>query len=175
MPRRRQRQAKPVGPYDLSTIQLPFGSELDALASGFARQRAGRQGYTEAAVIANQQLLEDTRNSYIVVDLNSPHAQIGRAMTRSDMFEKYQADIEHTLPGTHVNKVSHDIKRAMGIPRGQSIDVGLPGQYIYKPSDNVYIAHVKSARIGLGMKPVPKTTTAITDNEMEQLLLTLYT
>ena len=171
---RRQRQAKPVGPFDLRNTKLPFGSEIEALSSGFARERAGRQGYTEAALISNQQLLADTRNSYIVVDLNSPHGQIGRAMKKSDIFEKYQADIEHTLPGTHVGKVSHDIKRNMGIPRGQSIDVGLPGQYIYKPSQNVFITHVKSARIGLGMKPISKTTPLITDNELEQLLLNIY-
>ena len=144
MPRRRQ--AKPVGPYDLSTIQLPFGSELDALASGFARERASREGYTQAAIIANQQLLEDTRNSYIVVDLDAQHGQIGRAMTEEAVFNKYRADIESTLPGTRLSKLTHDIHRKMGIPRNQGVDVGLPGQYVFKPSENVYIAHVASTR-----------------------------
>ena len=140
------RKMNTVGPYDLSTIQLPFGSEFDALETGFARERASREGYTQAAIISNQQLLADTRNSYVVVDLDSPHKQLARAMTQEAVFTKYNTDIMKTLPKTHLSKLNHDIMREMGMPRGQSVDVGLPGQYVYKPSENVYIAHVASTR-----------------------------
>ena len=51
-----------------------------------------------------------------------------------------------TLPGTYESKLNHDIMREMNVPRGQSVDVGLPGQYVYKPIENVYIAHVASTR-----------------------------
>jgi len=169
------RKKNAVGPYDLSTIQLPFGSEFDALSSGFARERAGRQGYTQAALISNEQLLADTENAYLVVDLNSQHGKIGRALTQPAMFEKYHTDIMDTLPDTYESKLSHDIKKKMGIPRDQGVAVGLPGEYVFKPSQNVYITHVKSARKGLGMRPVVAKTTQITDDEMDQLLLNMHT
>jgi hypothetical protein len=173
---RKQKQASAVGPYDLSTIQLPFGSEFDALSSGFARERAGREGYTQAALIANEQLLADTENAYLVVDLNSQHGKIGRAITKPAMFEEYHTDIMKTLPDTYESKLSHDIKKRMGIPRDQGVAVGLPGEYVFKPSQNVYITHVKSARKGLGMRPVVrKPTPFITDSEMDQLLLNMHT
>jgi hypothetical protein len=154
------RKMNTVGPYDLSTIQLPFGSEFDALETGFARERAGREGYTQAALIANQQLLADTRNSYVVVDLDSPHRQLARAMTQQAVFTQYHTDIMKTLPGTYESKLNHDIMREMGMPRGQSVDVGLPGQYVYKPSENVYIAHVASTRppATKKIKQTPKQT-----------------
>ena len=116
---RKQRQASAVGPYDLSTIQLPFGSEFDALETGFARERASREGYTQADIISNQQLLADTRNSYVVVDLDSPHKQLARAMTQQAVFTQYHTDIMKTLPKTHLSKLNHDIMREMGFLEGR--------------------------------------------------------
>jgi len=112
------RKMNAVGPYDLSTIQLPFGTEFDALSAGFARELASREGYTQAALIANEQLLADTRNSYVVVDLDSPHRQLARAMTQEVVFKKYEKTIMQTMPKTHLTKFNHDIQREMNKPRG---------------------------------------------------------
>ena len=48
---RKPRQRKPPpGPYDLSTIKLPGGSEMDALATGFATERSRMLGYRQGRV-----------------------------------------------------------------------------------------------------------------------------
>ena len=102
---RRQRQAKPVGPFDLSTIQLPYGSELDALSSGFARERAGRQGYrqgyTNAATLANANTLLDatTQQPWILADTKTG---LLRSQNAPQLFAgPYKDDMEtiFTSPG----------------------------------------------------------------------------
>ena len=62
---RRIRAPAPVGPYDLSTVQLPGGTELQALGAGFSRENVkmdgyisgrrdgGKIGYQKAATIVN--------------------------------------------------------------------------------------------------------------------------
>ena len=36
-----------VGPYDLSTVKLPFGTELQALGEGFRREMTMQEGYSD--------------------------------------------------------------------------------------------------------------------------------
>ena len=161
MPRQRN---KPVGPYDLRTIKLPGGSELSALAQGFSRLSARDAGYMEAALVANERLLENTSNAYLVVDLAEPNGAIGRAMTEPQLFDKYKGDLERQLPGTHKKKLHHDITKAMGIPRGQGVDVGLPYEHTFQPNENLFITHTASARKVVPMRlataprtPAPRT------------------
>ena len=74
-----------VGPYNLNTMHLPGGSELEALALSFARDEAldlGRnEGYAHANASAtqaikklversNQLLVQDTSNAYIILQPN---------------------------------------------------------------------------------------------------------
>ena len=86
MPRRttsrktRQRKPPPAGFYDLSTIKLPGGSEMDALGTGFARMQrttapdpalllqSYKDGYVDAATIANHNLVMDTGSALLIAD-----------------------------------------------------------------------------------------------------------
>ena len=142
------RKMNAVGPYDLSTIQLPFGSEFDALETGFARERAGREGYNNATLIANQHLLRDTQNAYVVADIEA-HGGIARALTKENLYKEYKLDIDAAIPGTNLDKLAHDLKKSMKIPRNQSVSAGWAGQHSLNPRPGLYITHVKSAKSAL--------------------------
>ena len=86
----------PVGPYDLTTTRLPFGTELEALGEGFSRERsmkggytAGKRdgriiGYTKAATRANTHVLADTHAAWILAD---SWTGLLRAQTAAQLFE----------------------------------------------------------------------------------------
>ena len=98
MPRRAKtktvRAGPVVGPYDLSTMKLPGGTELEALGVGFDRERAmqggynGRRdgsliGYNRAAVIVNRNVLADGHAAWILADSRTG---LLRAQTASQLF-----------------------------------------------------------------------------------------
>ena len=94
MPRRAKRTPPPkrgsrlLGPYDLSKIGLPGGSEEQALSLGFALEQGRAEGFTRATANitqsvtrlverSNQLLVQDSQNAYIVLqpDQNGPFAR----------------------------------------------------------------------------------------------------
>ena len=128
---------------------------MDALSTGFSLQRTRNEGYevgySSAATESNQRMLKDTKNSFLVADLNDPHGRIARAMTQPDLYKLYKADLTRGIPGTNEHKLHHDINRAMGIPRGQKIADGLPFQHTLslRNDNSLFITHVASARAAL--------------------------
>ena len=79
MPRRAKtktvRAGPVVGPYDLSTVRLPGGTELEALGVGFIHQKATealrtgyRAGYVKAATKANTHVLADGHAAWVLAD-----------------------------------------------------------------------------------------------------------
>ena len=106
MPRLQRKNTSLALPYNFS---LPGGSDMDALGTGFSLQRARDEGYSSAATEANQRLLKDTKNAYIVADLNDPHGRLARAMTQPDLFSEYSTELTIKMPTTNVSKLHHDI------------------------------------------------------------------
>ena len=144
MPRLQRKNASLALPYNFS---LPGGSDMDALGTGFSLQRARDEGYSSAATEANQRLLQDTTNAYLVADLNDPHGRLARAMTQPELHARYKADLARRIPGTNANKLHHDIYRAMGIPRGQKVADGLPFQHTLSlRGGSLFVTHVTAAR-----------------------------
>ena len=127
-----------------------FGSEYDALSRGYAelgKRNALAQGYTNAATASNRLLLADTKNAYLVADLNSPHGRLARAMTQPDLFDAYGKELTDKLPGATRDKLHHDISRAMGIKRGQKIADGLPFRHTLSlRNDTLFVAYAAAAR-----------------------------
>jgi len=168
MPARRK-QAKPVGPFDLTRRLLPGGTEMEALAAGYALERERKKGYewgyTTAATEGNTRLLRDTENAYLVTDLRDPHGRLARAMTKKALFNQYGKDLTEVLgAGTYEGKLSHDINRAMGIPRGQSVAEGLPAQFTLRAAEgNLFVTHVKPAQAYLGAQANEQMNRYLTD------------
>ena len=149
---RQRRRATPrkqalLGFYDLSTRKLPGGTELEALAAGFSLMGGYEKGYSSAATESNLRLLKDTKNAFLVADLNDPHGRLARAITQTDLHAQYKADLARKMPGTNAGKLHHDIIRAMGIPRGQKVADGLPFQHTLSLRNNtLFVTHVKAAQ-----------------------------
>ena len=95
MPRRAKtktvRAGPVVGPYDLSTVRLPGGTELEALGLGVIHQKAHealrsgyRRGYTVAATKANTHVLADGHAAWVLADSKTG---LLRAQTAQQLFE----------------------------------------------------------------------------------------
>ena len=111
---------------------------------------AYENGYSSAATEANQRLLKDTKNAYIVADLNDPHGRLARAMTQPDLFSEYSTELTIKMPSTNANKLHHDINRAIGIPRGQKVVDGLPFQHtLGLRNDTLFVTHVSAAQTSM--------------------------
>ena len=162
MPRRAKtktvRAGPVVGPYDLASIQLPGGTELDALGVGFGRERAmqggykvGRRdgsliGYNRAAVIVNRNVLADGHAAWILADSRTG---LLRAQTASQLFEgEVKTEmVEQFSDGTDITPSEfsrgHAWKKALGVPKHQPLtgpfkDIGR--DYI-RLNDNVFLHH----------------------------------
>ena len=58
-----------MGPFDLSgPYRLPGGTEMDALATGYERQRSYHQGRVDTEVLANRMVVSHTSSALGVVD-----------------------------------------------------------------------------------------------------------
>ena len=144
MPRLQRKNTSLALPYNFS---LPGGSEMDALGAGFSLQGARNEGYSSAAAEANRRLLKDTTNAYLVADLSNPHGGLARAMTQPDLFRNYKAELTSKMRGTNANKLHHDIRAALGIPRNQKIAAGLPFQHTLSlRGGSLFVTHVSSAK-----------------------------
>ena len=120
---------------------------MEALGAGYARMLAYENGYSSAATEANQRLLKDTKNAYIVADLNDPHGRLARAMTQPDLFSEYSTELTISMPTTNEKKLHHDIARAMGIPRGQKVADGLPFNHTLSlRNDTLFVTNVSTAQ-----------------------------
>jgi hypothetical protein len=107
----RKKLQPPVGPYDESQLwKLPFGSEMDALSLGLIEERtkqkladrirtsdilhkARHQGYTEAATLANMQLIADhaVSGGWLLADTETG---LARSVTASRLFTEYGPEVE---------------------------------------------------------------------------------
>ena len=138
---------------------------MEALASGYALERERNNGiqwgFTKAATESNRRLLADTKNAYLVADLNSPYGRLARAMTQPDLFDEYGAELSIKLPGTTRDKLHHDISKAMGIPRGQKIADGLPFQNTLSlRNDTLFVTYTAAARTA-ATRATPQTLTIV--------------
>ena len=160
MPRRTPKRTPPqrrgsrlLGPYDLSKIGLPGGSEEQALSLGLARFEALEQGRNEgyahsnagATTVmtrlverSNQLLVQDTSNAYIVLqpDQNGPFA---RSVNMATLRNEFATDLTMGgLPGTLTDdQFRHQLDAKMNMTRGQSVFTGLPVDHNYRPVDPV--------------------------------------
>ena len=162
MPRRAKtktvRAGPAVGPYDLSTIKLPGGTELQALGVGFDRERAmqggykvGRRdgsliGYNRAAVIVNRNVLADGHAAWILADSRTG---LLRAQTASQLFEGEVKDemVEQFSDGINITPTEfsrgHAWKKALGVPKHQPLTGPLKdiGRDYIRLNDHVYLHH----------------------------------
>ena len=162
MPRRAKtktvRAGSAVGPYDLASIQLPGGTELEALGVGFGRERAmqggykvGRRdgsliGYNRAATIVNRNVLADGHAAWILADSRTgllraqTASQLFEGEVKTEMVEQFSDDIDITP--TEFSR-GHAWKKALGFSRNQPLtgpfkDIGR--DYI-RLNDNVFLHH----------------------------------
>ena len=168
---RRRPNPPAVGPYNLSTLRLPGGSELEALSLGFSREEAldlGRtEGYANANLSAtqaikklversNQLLVQDTSNAYIILmpDQNGP---LARSVNMASLRAEFDADL--TMGGLPNNlteaQFKHQLDQKLNMTRGQSAFKGVPGDHNFK-AGSIYIARLAQAR-----NTLPKTYTPL--------------
>ena len=182
MPRRapRRRIAKPpaVGPYNLSTIRLPGGSEEQALSLGFARDEALETGRNEGVAHAtasanmvmknlversNQLLVKDSGNAYTILQ-PSIHGPFARSINLTTLRTEFDAELQMGgLPSTLTEaQFKHQLDGKLNMARGQSASKGLPGDHNFRPTDpvtgrqaNLYITRTGLARNSLPTAYVP--------------------
>ena len=161
---RTSRAAPPaVGPYDMSSVQLPFGSELEALGAGFRREMAmqegysdgrrdGRiQGYQKAAIRANTNVLADTHAAWILADsrtglLRAQTAQqLFEGEVRTEMIEHFSDNGSEITPTEFAR--GHAWKKALGVPKHQPLTGLLKniGRDYVRLNDTVYLHHRSEA------------------------------
>ena len=155
MPRRpkrtppQRRGSRLLGPYDLSKIGLPGGSEEQALSIGFALEQGRAEGFTRATANvtqamtrlverSNQLLVQDSTNAYIVLqpEQNGPFA---RSVNISTLRNEFAGDlIMGGLPDNLTDdQFRHQLDQKMNMTRGQSVFRGIPGDHNYRPVDPV--------------------------------------
>ena len=176
MPRRTPKRTPPpkrrgsrlLGPYDLSRIGLPGGTEEQALSLGFALEQGRAQGYANATTNinksvtrlverSNQLLVQDSQNAYIVLqpDQNGPFA---RSVNMATLRNEFASDL--TMGGLPDNltddQFRHQLDAKMNMTRGQSVFKGIPGDHNYRPVDpatgkasSIYIARTAQAKNAL--------------------------
>ena len=164
MPRRttaarkpRQRKPPPVGPYDLSgPYRLPGGSELDALGTGFARMQrttapnpalllqSYKDGYVEAAKIANHNLVMDTASALLIAD--GKQGGILRAMSIPAVRALYGDRLDIVSKSDSDSVADKAFKNAMGM-NGRSVTDPIPGDvHTYFAAPNLFIARTATAK-----------------------------
>ena len=143
MPRRPKRTppkrgSRLLGPYDMSTVGLPGGTEEQALSLGFALD-SGRQTMRDLVERSNQLLVQDTANAYIVLqpELNGP---LARAVDLTTLRNDY--DYELNLGGLPITLTDNQFKHQLdtnklGMARRQSVFEGVPTQHHWRPTDRV--------------------------------------
>ena len=186
---RTRRAATPaVGPYDLSTVRLPGGSELEALGAGFSREMAKQGGYIagrrdgrilghqQVANLVNTQVLNDGHAAWVLADSKTG---LLRAQTSQQLFEgPYGTEMveQFSTDGVEItpNEFSrgHAWKKALGHSKQQPLTGLLKniGKDYVRLNDNVYLHHRSETLpstafetphkgISLKMKPEPPQLT----------------
>ena len=143
----------------MSTVQLPFGSELEALGAGFRREmvmqegysdgrRDGRiQGYQKAAIIVNRNVLADTHTAWILADSKTgllraqTAAQLFEGEVKTEMVEQFSDSGSQITPTEFAR--GHAWKKALGVPKHQPLTGLLKhvGRDYVRLNDNVYLHH----------------------------------
>ena len=151
---RRKRKA-PVGPFDLRTRKLPGGTEMEALATGFALERERGigygAGYTMAAALANRNTLLDATNQQPWV-LAESETGLMRSLNAPQLFTEYQDEMEEiftdkALKGKNItaDKFSRGDawKRVLGLEKNTSLTGPLEdvGKHYVKLKDGVFLHH----------------------------------
>ena len=137
--------------YDLRTIQLPGGTELDALADGFARLRSKKEGYNEAARLANTNTLLDAtvQQPWIIADKKTG---LLRSQNAPQLFAgPYKAEMEKIFtPAGDSDPITanqfskgHAWKRELNIDRNVPLTGPLSdiGQLYVRLGDDVLLHH----------------------------------
>ena len=170
MPRRPKRTAvqrrgsRLLGPYNLSAIGLPGGSEEQALSLGLARVEALEQGRNEGFARANanitqsvtrsversnQLLVQDSSNAYIVLqpDQNGPFA---RSVNMATLRNEFAADLTSGgLPDNLTDdQFRHQLDQKMNLTRGQSVFRGVVADHNWRVG-SMYIARTAQAKNAL--------------------------
>ena len=141
--------------YDLSTIRLPGGTELDALADGFSRLRVKKEGhhegYNKAARLANTNTLLDAtaQQPWILADTKTG---LLRSQNAPQLFAgPYKADMEAIFTPTRAPTAitqeqfskGHAWKRELNIARNVPLTGPLSdiGQLYVRLGDDVLLHH----------------------------------
>ena len=156
-PRRRSANPPAVGPYNLSTLKLPGGSEEQALSLGFAREEARHEGVASATAgttqsimrlvdRSNQLLVGDTGNAYIVLQ-PEVHGPFARAINMATLRSEFAADLKLAgLPDTLTEAAfKHQLDQKLNMTRGQSVFRGVPVDHNFKVG-SMYVARSAQAK-----------------------------
>ena len=153
MPQRRKARTKksaPVGPFDLSARQLPGGSEMDAMATGIALQRARGEGYGMAAKLANKNTVADAtkQQPWILGDVKTG---LLRSQNAPQLFDAFPNEMTEIF--THVNNPGnitaqefargHAWKQVLNIDKNQPLTGSFEdlGKHYVKLREDVFLAH----------------------------------
>ena len=165
MPRRATKTGRvghAVGPYDLTTIKLPGGTEAAALGEGFSRERVmqggykvGRRdgsliGYNRAATLVNRNVLADGHAAWILADSRTgllraqTSSQLFEGEVKTEMVEQFSDGIDITP--TEFSR-GHAWKKALGHSKNQPLTGPLKdiGRDYVRLNENVYLHHRSEA------------------------------
>ena len=128
-----------------------FGGEFEALALGYAelgKRNALALGYNRAAHQANQNLIRDTKDGFIVVDMKD--GPVGRHMSYIDIYATYKTALRKAGL-TKAENLHHVFKAQVGLKRTQKISYpdGLPGQHTWNLGPGVYLANSGTIRAAM--------------------------
>ena len=109
------------------------------------KSNALAQGFNQAAYQANQNLIRDTKDGFIVVDMKD--GPVGRHMSYIDIYNTYKTAL--TKAGlSKPENLHHVFKSQVGLKKGQKISFpdGLPGQHTWNLGPGVYLANSVAIR-----------------------------
>ena len=153
MPQRRKARTKksaPVGPFDLSARQLPGGSEMDAMATGIALQRARGEGYGMAAKLANKNIVADATKQQPWL-LGDAKTGLLRSQNAPQLFDAFPNEMTEIF--THVNNPGNITaqefargsawKKVLDIAKNQPLTGSFEdlGKHYISLRDGVFLTH----------------------------------
>ena len=177
MRRRRERPGrwKYRFPYDESQLGNLDGSDIDALSIGFSRQmtlpdpariaQAYKRGYETAADIANERLIEDSKNAWAVFDYDpTKGAGVGRTVTEKFLNNNYGAEMKAAkLNGSNFHHVYDAMVEKAGFPLQNYNNANRAGAPIAIPLDKAPSLLVDIGR-GVRIANVTKLRSILTAN-----------
>ena len=167
MPQRRKARTKksaPVGPFDLSARQLPGGSEMDAVATGIALQRARGEGYGMAAKLANKNIVADAtrQQPWLIGDaktglLRSHNAPQLFAAFPNEMTEIFTHELNPSNITAQEFARGHAWKQVLNIEKNQPLTGSFEdlGKHYISLRDGVFLTHRLDDDVAPVVKPEP--------------------